>query len=675
MSIRTASIQFIDDGVPHAQEFGDHYFSDIDGLAETRYVFIQQNDLESRWQQAVKKDQTPPFVIAETGFGTGLNFLATWQAFKNFKQTNPNSESYRLHFISTEKFPLALQDLETALSKWLELQPLSQQLIESYPHLTPGCHRLVFENGHVVLDLWLGDVRETLPLIHNTPLGIVDAWYLDGFAPSKNPEMWTNELYQQVARLSKEQATFATFTAAGAVKRGLASHGFTVEKRKGFGRKREMLMGRFTSEKTDRKTHSYFFREKMQVSSDEISIAIVGGGMASANLAYSLTQRGFQVSLFCEDASIAKGASGNPQGGFYPQLNAEANISSQIQALGFNFAKQRYRQLISKGFEFSHSWCGVLQLAFNDAVKDRQKKLIENQTWPESLIYSVNSVRASEIANLDLPYEGLYIADGGWICPPKLVAALFEACNQAGCYSQHMDTKISSIEKCDTGWKLIADRQKFTADVVVFANGEKCMDLNESAHLPFQAVRGQVEAIPTFSPLSNLNTVLCHKGYLTPEFNGTHALGSSYSKNDRETAQRASESESNIAMHLKALEKTNWIEQLKSRQPLSSARAAIRCSLPDHLPVVGSLFSPQIQTEQFSDLYKALPIHRYPSATSHKNLYVFSGLGSRGLTTAPLMAELLTSQIAGEPLPLDSTLLNALNPNRFLVKKLIKREI
>lgn len=674
MSISTATIQFIDDGVPHAQEFGDNYFSDVGGLAETRYVFIQQNALESRWLAAANSNRQSPFVIAETGFGTGLNFLATWQAFKKLKSDNPNCDSLRLHFISTEKFPIALADLKIVLAKWEELGPLADQLISSYPHIVAGCHRTVFEQGQIILDLWLGDANESLSQMHNLPGGLVDAWFLDGFAPSKNPEMWTDLLFQQVARLSKHHATFTTFTVAGVVRRGLASNGFGIEKSKGFGRKREMLTGVFEAENANRQLLTFFHRQGIIDGDQANHVAIIGGGMASANLALSLVQRGLSVTIYCKDSQLAQGASGNPQGGFYPQLNAESNISSQIQAIAFQFAKLRYRQLLADGFEFSHQWCGVLQLAFKQAVQLRQQNLFDNQCWPRSLINAVSAKQAAEIAKIDLPYDGLFIADGGWISPPELVHALIQSSKAGGNLSLEMCNEIKSIKQHESGWQLLCEKQTFSADVVVIANGEQGIDMLECDPLPFQAVRGQVEAIPTFAPLTQLGTVLCHKGYLTPVFQGHHALGSTYVKNDRDTEFREQESMINIDMHVQALGDTEWAATLKKQHVENSARAAIRCSLPDHLPAVGSLFSEHVQRHQFADLYKALPISRYTVAENLPNLFVLSGLGSRGLTTAPLMAELLASQIAEEPLPFSSKLLNALNPNRFLIKKLIKRE-
>ena len=185
-------------------------------------------------------------------------------------------------------------------------------------------------------------------------------------------------------------------------------------------------------------------------------------------------------------------------------------------------------------------------------------------------------------------------------------------------------------------------------------------------------VRGQVEAIPAQPALANLNTVLCHKGYLTPEYQGQHALGSTYVKDDVATDYRLEEQTKNLATHYQSLEKCPWAQNVEGK---GAGRAAVRCSSPDHLPLVGALADITQQKRELVDLYKAFPQAQYPQGSDLPNLFMLTGLGSRGLTTAPLMAELLASQINGQPLPLPNDLLNTLNPNRFLIRQLIRREI
>ena len=662
MTIINANIRFNENGTPYATEFEDLYFSDAQGIDETSHVFIKNNRLLERW-----KDWSDPlFTIAETGFGTGLNVLVTMLYFEKFMQQADNPK-FGLHFISIEKFPIGIADLTKALSLYPQLEQFSQPLLEQYPIPIAGCHRLSFLGGKVTLDLWLGDVHEVLPKIENKTKGLVDTWFLDGFAPSKNPDMWTQTLFENMALLAKNQCHFATFTAAGHVKRGLREAGFTVKKQPGHGRKRDMLAGSF-DRMTDNLSRLPYFERLPASIKNTPRITIIGGGLAGANCAYALSKRGLSCTLYCQDDALAKGASGNVQGGFYPQLNAEAGHASQIHALSFNFANTQYQQILRQGIHFDHQWCGTLQLAFNEKVTTRYRKLIQNQTWPEALLHWVDSQQATQLANVPLPYPALYIPQGGWINLPQLVAGLVKAANSIVMANK----QLVNLEKTGDTWQLNwQDGEQSEADIVIMATGSESKNLEQMSQLPFRLVRGQVEAINSQNELANLSTVLCHKGYLTPAWQGLHALGSTYIKEDKSCEYRLSEQQVNLAMHQQALSKCDWIDDL---QPTNNGRAAIRCSTPDHLPMVGAIPDSSIQTRQYQDLYKALPAKHYPQPINHKNLFMLCALGSRGLTTAPLCAEILVSQLLDEPLPLSNYLLDALNPNRFLIRGLIRRQ-
>ena len=662
MTITNANIRFNENGTPYATEFEDLYFSDAQGIDETTHVFVNNNKLLTRW----KDWQEQLFVIAETGFGTGLNVLVTMLYFDKFIQQVDNPE-FRLHFISIEKFPISHADLAQALSLYPQLQQYSQPLLEQYPIPVEGCHRLTFLGGKVILDLWLGDVHEVLAKIENTPQGLIDTWFLDGFAPSKNPEMWTQGLFENMALLAKDQCHFATFTAAGHVKRGLREAGFKVEKQPGHGRKRDMLAGSINKSADNLSRLPYFARIPATINRKP-KIAIIGGGLSGANCAYALSKRGLQATLYCHDSALAQGASGNAQGGFYPQLNAEAGHASQVHALAFNYASKLYKQLLIQGIHYSHQWCGTLQVAFNEKVASRYRKLIQNQTWPGSLIHWVDAQQATQLAKVDLPYPGLYIPQGGWINPPELVSGLVNAADSRIEINKH----LTALERINGVWHLNwQDGGQSNADIVIMATGSDSADCQQMSQLPFRLVRGQVEAINSQNELAKLSTVLCHKGYLTPAWQGSHAMGSTYIKDDRNCDYRLSEQQTNLAMHQQALTKCDWIADIQST---NNGRAAIRCSTPDHLPMVGAVPDNSVQIEQYHDLYKALPAKHYPQPINHQNLFMLCGLGSRGLTTAPLCAEILVSQILNEPLPLSKHLLDALNPNRFLVRGLIRRQ-
>lgn len=230
----TANIEWRD-GQPFAREFQDVYFSTDNGLLETDYVFLQGNNLLCRWLDSDIKT----FNLAETGFGTGLNFLC---AANMWLTTAPKQA--KLHFLSVEKYPLSLEDMNTALSFWPQLKTLSEPLLAQYVNLMSGSKTISLFDNRVQLSLIIGDATECFSQVNEK----VDAWFLDGFAPAKNPDMWQTPLFEHMARLSKPSTTFATFTSAGEVRRGLANAGFEVSKRAGFGKKREMLIGYFAGQ-------------------------------------------------------------------------------------------------------------------------------------------------------------------------------------------------------------------------------------------------------------------------------------------------------------------------------------------------------------------------------------------------------------------------------------------
>lgn len=331
--IEQATLRWNEQGTPVSEFFDDVYFSNDDGLNETRYVFLGGNQLPARFT-------THPndlFIVAETGFGTGLNFLTLWQAFDQALSDHPQASVQRLHFISCEKYLLTRQDIIAAHQHWPELAKYASQLQQQWPEALSGCQRMLFNHGQVTLDLWLGDINLLIDTFDDSMNHQVDAWFLDGFAPSKNPEMWNDRVFSAMARLSRQGGTFATFTAAGFVRRGLQQAGFQAEKRKGFGRKREMLCGSLPQAVPVPVLRPWFNRPAEKGK----EIAVIGGGIASACLALALLRRGYQVSLYCADDAPATNASGNRQGALYPLLNSHdpalATFSRKHSALHVGF--------------------------------------------------------------------------------------------------------------------------------------------------------------------------------------------------------------------------------------------------------------------------------------------------------------------------------------------------
>ena len=685
MKSKHAQVHFNESGTPVADHFDDVYFSNDSGIDETQHVFVAGNDLAERWQQW----RNPTFVIAETGFGTGLNFLVAMRAFNEFRAANPDHPLKRLYFITTEKFPLPQQDMQRALEAFPALKDEAQALASLYPMGLEGCHRLHFDNHSTTLDLWIGDVHELLPQWHSPVNGLIDAWFLDGFAPSKNPDMWTDALFSQMARLSKTGTTFGTFTAAGIVKRGLAGVGFTIKKRNGFGRKRDMLTGVFNQDHENvqhklRLPAGPYYRYANDSLDKTSEVAVVGSGLAAATACLALVKRGICTTLYFDGDTLASGASGNPQGGFYPQLHSEASIASRIQAHSFLYARQAYDHTIEHAkacglADVAHDFCGVIQLSFNDKVAERQNKLAAADVWPEALIKPVNSKEVSDIANLALPYSGLYIGLGGWLSPPQLVTAMIEEALQSGKLTLKPNHTYVSHEAVETTKQQVQIRfnldsaeseEVITADHLILALGAGAVNASDFDSLSLRPVRGQVEAIPTQMPIEQLNTVLCHKGYMTPVFEGRHALGSTYVKNDLSTDVRGDETEMNLATHEQALANTDIVQAL---QHDGKARAATRLGSPDHQPVVGALHNFDSLKELYTMLGVGKPLTSAPVLPSSV-VSTLTCLGSRGLTTAPLMAEVLVSSLCKEPLPLSNDLLNAVNTSRFMTREAIRSQ-
>ena len=681
MKSKHAQVHFNDSGTPVADHFDDVYFSNDSGIDETQHVFIEGNDLSSRWLSWSE----PSFVIAETGFGTGLNFLVAMHQFNAFRQANPSHPLKQLFFITTEKFPLPREDMQRALSAFPALGRESEALASAYPMGLEGCHRLDFAEFSTTLDLWIGDVHELLPQWHTPKKGLVDAWFLDGFAPSKNPDMWTEALFSQMARLSKTGTTFGTFTAAGIVKRGLQDVGFNIAKRNGFGRKRDMLTGVFDTDNDGvphklRQPPGPYYRYANSPLTNQHTVFVVGSGLAAASACLALTKRGIRITLLFDGETFATGASGNPQGGFYPQLHSEASIASRIQAHSFLYAKACYQDIVQKHPEVAHDFCGVVQLNFNDKVSARQSKLAQAEVWPEALINAVDSKTVSKIANVSLPYSGLHIPLGGWLSPPDLVKAMINQAASTGYLEIKANHKyikhVSDVNEKDDSEGIIVSfmtngvEKTYHANQLILALGAQAVNAPEFDSLSLRPVRGQVEAVPSQAPITSLNTVLCHKGYMTPSLSGRHALGSTYVKNDMATNVRSEETQMNLDTHAQALANTDIVSELEHD---GEARAAIRLGSPDHQPVVGLLHDFSTLKSQYDALGVGKPLQATPSLPA-SYCAALTCLGSRGLTTAPLMAEVLISSLCHEPLPLNNDLLNAVNTSRFMTREAIRGE-
>ena len=657
-AIQPASLDFNSEGTPVSRDFDDVYFSNDNGLEETRYVFLGGNRLRERFLTHPRS----ALVVGESGFGTGLNFLTLWQAFDAFRAAHPEAALKRLHFVSFEKFPLTAQDLQQAHAHWPELAPWAQKLQQQWPLPLPGCQRLLLDDGRVTLDLWFGDINTLIDELDDSFNQQVDAWFLDGFAPSKNPDMWTPALFSAMARLARPEGTLATFTSAGFVRRGLQEAGFAMQKRKGFGRKREMLTG--VRESAERAVARTPWFARTPASAQEA--ALVGGGIASALLALALLRRGWQVTLYCEDDAPARGASGNRQGALYPLLSQHDAALARFFPAAFTFARRLYDSL---PVAFDHDWCGVTQLGFDEKSQQKIDQML-SLGLPEALAHAVTAKEVEARAGVATGCGGVEYPLGGWLYPAQLTAGVLELAGKQG-LQIHYCRRVSDLASEESGWRLtFSDGAEAFHRAVVLANGWQISRFAQTEKLPVYAVGGQVSHVPTRPALGQLRQVLCYDGYLTPQnpANGMHCIGASYHRGREEMVYNEADQQHNRQRLIDCLPQAPWAQEVDVSG--GEARCGVRCATRDHLPMVGNVADYDATLSQYATL--AASPQDAACAPVHPNLFMLGALGSRGLCSAPLAAEILASQMNDEPLPLDGATLAALSPNRLWVRKLLK---
>lgn len=671
-SLHLADLQW-QDGVPISAQFGDVYFSKVGGLAETEHVFINGNNLKARFAEA----PSGIFTIAETGFGTGLNFLLTahlWLQLAAPERT--------LHFFSSECFPLSRDDLCRAHNSWPELAAVSATLQAHYPPLVAGIHSLSMFDGRVVLHLLLGDNSAVYQRLveprkpDEAACGSVDAWFLDGFAPAKNPQMWTPELFRAIAQLSHDGTTLATFTAAGAVRRGLTEVGFAVQKVAGFGRKREMVQAVFsysacTPETPNRTGAPHWWLAPPLPKPDTKQVAIIGAGIGGCTLANALARRGWQVTLFDRHPAPAMEASGNPQGILYPKLSHRDETLPRLNLQALLFSQQFYQRFWHHGIG---AQCGVLVLP-ESAREASEFEKISQRFGASGLLKAVDGSEISDLAGYrTCATNGLFYPGLGWTEPPLICRKLLD--HPAIGFVQ---LQIDSVGWHHDGWRLSGHPTQFERVVIACANSS--MRFAQTAQLPLKPIRGQISIAEASGGGTEIKTVICGKGYIAPASNGQQSFGATYDLDNPSLEANPADDQRNIDQ---LLETDNGLAFIGAAK-LAEGRAALRCTTPDYLPLSGKVPVVEDFLTRFGGLRKDARKYIADYGSFYPGLYIHCGFGSRGLTYAPLTSEWLAAEINGECgeaersgkakhsvelIPCDQPLREALQPGRFLIRDL-----
>ena len=458
------------------------------------------------------------YVMLETGFGTGLNFLTTWAAWRTTRRARRGCISCRSRSIRSRA-----DDLARLHAQWPEFAALSAELLANWPTLTPGFHRIALDGGRVQLTLMLGDAADCLPQVQAE----VDAFYLDGFAPDVNADLWQPALFDELARLAKPGATAATYTVAAPVRQGLAQAGFVCEKRAGYGRKRHCLSARFAGEAPPGEP------TKMQ------RVVVIGAGVAGASVARALAERGIEVTVLERADAIAQGASGNPVGVFRPLVSRDDNRASRLTRAAFLHALRAWATL--PGVEWSR--CGVLHLAKDADAAAKQKQALAATAPPEDFARWVDLDEARELANWPVAAPGVFYPAAGWVVPASLCRAWLDHPMirlQTGC-------AVARLNKASSGWQLLdqAGAVLSEADAVVLANARDASSLVPDQAWPLHTVRGQITQLPAGS-LPEITRVIAREGYVAPG-QERPLVGATYEHDDDDTAPRAASDLSNLA--------------------------------------------------------------------------------------------------------------------------------
>lgn len=614
MALKPARLQWSDDGQLRSLDYGDVYFQLKKGLDESRHVYLDGNKLTERFEKL-----RGAFHIAETGFGSGLNFLLTAQLF-----TKAAPADARLVYASIEKHPVQRADLEAIYAHFGELSPWSQPLLEQYPPLIEGFHTLRFMEGRVVLILLFGDITDVLPQLR----GKFDAWHLDGFAPKYNPDMWTAEVYAQVAARTKPGGTVASFSSAGHVRRGLAAAGFDVKKVKGFGFKWSSTTAVMPGETAPAPLPK--------------KIAVLGAGIAGCSAGHALAKRGHHVTLIDRHNDTAQETSGNPVGIVYPKLTADASPMGVYHAHAFTFT----RGLLTELKPASWRACGVTHLDMNDAEAHKTRQILDNNGFPTDYAQTCAG--------------GFHQSMAGFLSPPEFCARLADHPN----ITKKFAASVERIEKTPDSWRILGEEY----DAVVMALGIRSKDFLQTKWLPLQSLRGQITMLKPTAASAALDRVICHDGYIAPLHDGLHCIGATFQKEEAGVPEtRTADDLENLASLNASLPEFGF-----DATHIAGSRSGYRATTPDKLPIAGACADYMAYVEANPQVRGGAAIAQTPRLPG---LYISTGFGAHGMTGAPLAGEIIAAEISGDPLPVPADLAERLQPERFIARALKRKEI
>lgn len=646
------------DGTPASARYSDIYRSSGAGLAQARHVFLGGCGLLDTPAAPAAWCGAASWSVLELGFGLGLNFLATWQAWLAQPQ-----RPARLLYSAVEAAPPEPADLLRSAAPFPELQPLARQLADAWQGLLPGVHRLEFEGGRVQLTLAVGDVDAALRQLG----GRHDSIYLDGFNPAHNPRMWTLPVLKAVARLARRGARAATWCVAASVRHDLQQCGFAVQRVPGLPPKRHALQARYDPP----------WPLRRRVRSDQLTCprparcVVVGAGVAGASVAWSLAQRGWQVTVLDRGDAPCAGASGIPVGLVAPHVSPDDCPLSQLTRAGVRATFSRAQALLIAGRDYALT--GILQRHAPGVCRlppDWAAFAPTLATQPATLPaeHPTTQARAQDVGlSLDANHPALWHAQAGWLRPAALVSALLAAPG----VDWRPRSPVAALQPAAQGWQVLdpSGESLAQAELVVLAAGFDTLQLlPDAARLPLHALRGQVSCGPMPAAehaWSGPAFPVMGDGHLVTHIPGLGGpwwqTGATFQRARTDTRPLPEDDAANRAQLAHLLPAAAALAPSWS-SPQRHSWAGVRATLPNHLPALGAWMPgqrPALRSVREPDT--ALTPERLP-------LHLCTGFGARGLTLAVLCAEILAATLHDEPLPVASSLLPQLRASRYAVR-------
>ena len=575
-----------------SEEFDDLYSSAKGAVAECNHVFIKGNNLNERFENLGENSK---FYIGEIGFGIGINFLTTCKSWLDHTKQNQV-----LEFYSFDKYLFRLSDFKTLNVSCPDLKEYISELERNYPRNIQGAQKISLFGGRIILNLIIGEIDNTQEYIKL--MDKVDAWYFDGFSPSKNPDLWSIKLFKCIHKSCHENTTFSTYTSSGLVKNNLTESGFNHSRAMGFSDKRHMLKGTVDTQ--------------LKKNTSNTKVAVIGSGIAGCVLSYTLAKKGIEVDLYEKSDSICSGASSHELLVTYPRLSAHDTAFGSFTLHSYIFATNFYKQLKTDTWKKT----GVIILNHDAATEKRQSSLLEKRADGEIYRY-IDPDEASELSGIDIKLNGLIYEDAGYILPEEMCKFLIESPKINIFTSSH----IKSIKKNREVFNLNIGKKKFEYQNVCVCAGSETANIVDIDGISIK--RGQVTHIESLDNISRIKLPICAKGYISPRVNNIHLVGSSYS--DSEDTDLSEEE------HLYNLNNLKLV--IDEEMNVITGQTGHRAVSKDHMPVVGM----------------------------KDGIYINTCHGSRASVTAPISAEIIASMIVDEAPPLMGRELESLSPERF----------